>query len=657
MTILAKLTSFAVFVVLVIICQVGISYYWSYKIDQAALLKDKVLSVTVEAQKMRVAEKAYLQYFDEKLVEDRRKAATIIGSLLEQLASDDSVIEAKRKGMKTVLVEAGDAFSALVASHGESVKIRRDVQVAVEGTLERVNKLSKQLSRKENELQMEGGNLTSEENGVAASAEKASQVVLQFQNGYMQFLTDGNEASLAPCERLLEVEWGAIQNSLKRFAAVTKDKSLIDQEVDISKAVGQLKTIPKLTKSAFAKERKNIQTLDEKGLEIMRLGGEMSAAVDQNNLSTRKVTFAVAAIVSLGAILISVVFGYTMVRSIIGPVNRTVMVVKQVAAGDMTQRIDMTGRDELGQLAQSMNEMAENLRGIMKELSEKSMTLSAASEELSVNSTQMAQSAEAMSGQSRAVTSAGQDLSANMATMTSSAKHVSTSASDVAQAIEQMNASVAEVARNCAKETEIARHAHNQAGEARAIMGKLNDSAMEIGKVVGVISGIAEQTNLLALNATIEAASAGEAGKGFAVVANEVKELARQSAQATKQISRQIEEMQGNTQVAVKAIGEIAGVVDHINQISGTIAAAVEEQSATTHEIAKTVSGVSAATNDMAKSIQDSARGADEVSCNIQGVNTASQQVAEGAAQNNRSAIDLAHIAARLQAIVTKFKT
>ncbi len=657
MTIFAKLTGFAVFVVVVICGQVGISYYWSHKIDQAAQLKDRVVALTAEAQKMRVAEKAYLQYFDMKLVEERKKASSSIALILSQMAGGEAAIETKRKELAAMVVEADGAFASLVASHDESVKIRRDVQIAVEGTLGLIGKLSKQLGKKENELQMEGENLTSDEVGVASCSEKVGQIVLRFQNGYMQFLTDGNEASLVPCEQLLNVEWEAVQNNLKRFAGVTRDKSLIDQEAAISKAVAQLKAIPKQTKTTFMKERNIIRTLDEKGFEIMRLGGEISAAVDQSNQATRKVTFAVAAVVSLAAILIAVVFGYTMVRSIVGPVDRTVAVVKQIASGDMTQRIDITGRDELGQLAHSMNEMSENLQGIVKELAEKSMTLSAASEELSTNSSQMAQSAEAMSGQSRAVTSAGQDLSSNMATMTSAAKHVSTSASDVAQAIEQMNASVAEVAQNCAKETEIAHHASNQAGEARAIMGKLNDSAMEIGKVVGVISGIADQTNLLALNATIEAASAGEAGKGFAVVANEVKELARQSAQATKQISRQIEVMQENTQVAVKAIGEIAGVVDQIHQISNTIAAAVEEQSATTHEIAKTVSGVSVATTDMAKSIQNSARGADEVSQNIQGVNMASQQVAEGAAQNNRSAIDLAHIAARLQAIVTKFKT
>src|SRR5207248_3908370 len=123
-----------------------------------------------------------------------------------------------------------------------------------------------------------------------------------------------------------------------------------------------------------------------------------------------------------------------------------------------------------------------------------------------------------------------------------------------------------------------------------ATVAKLGESSTEIGQVIKVITSIAQQTNLLALNATIEAARAGEAGKGFAVVANEVKELAKETAKATEDISRKIEAIQNDTEGAVAAIGQIGVVIGQINDIQNTVASAVEEQSVTTNEITRNLS-------------------------------------------------------------------
>jgi methyl-accepting chemotaxis protein len=158
--------------------------------------------------------------------------------------------------------------------------------------------------------------------------------------------------------------------------------------------------------------------------------------------------------------------------------------------------------------------------------------------------------------------------------------------------------------------------------------------------VIKVITSIAQQTNLLALNATIEAARAGEAGKGFAVVANEVKELAKQTAAATEDISQKIEAIQADTKGAVTSISQIGKVIAQINDISNTIASAVEEQSATTNEIARNAT--------------EAAKGSSEISKNITQVSEAAKSTTEGANNTLTAATELAKLAGDLKGIVAK---
>jgi methyl-accepting chemotaxis protein len=314
-------------------------------------------------------------------------------------------------------------------------------------------------------------------------------------------------------------------------------------------------------------------------------------------------------------------------RDIQHPLNNAVVVLNDVAAGNLTARLDHDTDDEVGKMAVALNTALDALSNTISRVGTNAQGLAAAAEELSALSVQMGANAEETSVQAGVVSNAAATVSRNVQT--------------VAAGTEEMSASIKEIAKNATQAAQVATTAVQTADHANATVAKLGASSAEIGNVIKVITSIAEQTNLLALNATIEAARAGEAGKGFAVVANEVKELAKETAKATDDIARKVEAIQVDTKGAVAAIGEIASVIREVNNISGTIASAVEEQAATT--------------NEMGRSVSDAAQSAGEIAQNISGVATAAHSTSDGVQTSKTAAADLARMAAELQQLVSQF--
>jgi methyl-accepting chemotaxis protein len=279
-------------------------------------------------------------------------------------------------------------------------------------------------------------------------------------------------------------------------------------------------------------------------------------------------------------------------------------------------------------IAETMNGVLEMLASPLQTVAQNSQTLASSAEELSAVSQQMAGNAEETAMQANVVSAASDEVSQNVGTVASGA--------------EQMQASIREIAKNANEAARVAKNAVSVASQTNVTISKLGESSTEIGNVIKVITSIAQQTNLLALNATIEAARAGEAGKGFAVVANEVKELAKQTAKATEEIGQKIEAIQGDTKGAVKAIAEISGIINQINDISNSIASAVEEQTVTTNEISRSVAEAAKGTGDIAK--------------NILGVAVAAKNTTQGASDTQKAAQELSRMAASLQTAVSRFQ-
>ncbi len=263
---------------------------------------------------------------------------------------------------------------------------------------------------------------------------------------------------------------------------------------------------------------------------------------------------------------------------------------------------------------------------LIESLEQTASQLSAAAEELSAVATQMTKNAGETSEKSM--------------TAAANAEEVSKGVQTVATNTEEMAASIKEISKSSSDAAGISKDAMKKAAETNATITQLGEASQEIGNVIKVISSIAQQTNLLALNATIEAARAGDAGKGFAVVANEVKELAKQTAKATEEITTKIGAIQETSKGAVGAIGGISKVIEQINGISMTIAAAVEEQTATTNEVTRVV--------------QESNTAVEGIATIVKSVAGAAQESATGASQTLEAAKNLSQLALRLKELVTK---
>tara|TARA_R110002111_G_scaffold262289_1_gene337809 strand:+ start:93251 stop:95806 length:2556 start_codon:yes stop_codon:yes gene_type:complete len=282
--------------------------------------------------------------------------------------------------------------------------------------------------------------------------------------------------------------------------------------------------------------------------------------------------------------------------------------------GPMVSWSVVTGQVQLA------NDFESEIQGIVSVVTSSATEMQASSKSLS-------DMADNTARQSQVVAAASEEATRNVETVSSAA--------------EELSASISEIARHVQDQSHMTSQAVKEADSTNATIKELGVASTEIGQVVKVITSIAQQTNLLALNATIEAARAGEAGKGFAVVANEVKELARQTARATEEISEKINAIQGSTGIAVTAIGSIGESIRKINEISTTIASAVEEQTA--------------ATNEISRNVAEAARGTAEVTNNISGVSQAATDSGTASGDMLAAAKGLTEESVKLDAAATSF--
>jgi len=367
----------------------------------------------------------------------------------------------------------------------------------------------------------------------------------------------------------------------------------------------------------------------------------------------------VLAISTLLALTTGIVIAILYSGRVVGALAPVSERLQAIARGDLNgARLDealLARPDELGELAAAAQTMAENLRRLLGEIATGVQTLASSATELSAISRQTATGTASMSERAHTVATAAEEASANTSSIAAGMEQSSSSLSSVASATEQMSATVGDISANTARANAISEQATAQARSITEQMRKLGEAAQEIGHVTETINNISAQTNLLALNATIEAARAGAAGKGFAVVANEIKELARQTAEATEDIKGKISGMQGSTGAAIADIGQIATVIRDVGGIVASIAAAIEQQAAVTRDVAGNIAQASAGVRDANERVAHTAQVSSSIAQDIAGVNASVSDIRHGGQQVEASAAELSRLAEVLGARVAQF--
>ncbi len=420
----------------------------------------------------------------------------------------------------------------------------------------------------------------------------------------------------------------------------------------------------------------------------------ISGVITKNNITLSSSSL-------LLTILTIIILLMSIKRIVSKPLYATNELLKDISEGngDLTKRLPIISNDELGDLANNFNRFIDKIHSIIisitqnveilnnrsislseiaKALAEntdfmntQSQVVSASAEEISSNTTTIAASAEQASVSVSTVAAATEQLSANINQVASASEQTSASVTStvndinkletniieagesvsglvgeingIVSAIEEMNATLAEIAKNTNQASEISNKATNEAKTATKVMTEMQTLSNNIGKVVKLINDIADQTNMLALNATIEAASAGEAGKGFAVVANEVKSLAKQTADATANIAQQIDEVQASVKNSSHSIHEISEIINNLNNINTVIASSIDEQNITTNEIALTSGRMATNANDVRSRIDKVVNYAKRITNNANEATKAVNEISKNSLESASAAHEIAN--------------
>lgn len=440
---------------------------------------------------------------------------------------------------------------------------------------------------------------------------------------------------------------------------------LLDQAIELARK-NDVKNYMKLHsqfKQAGDRVEGTLQELIDMNIELAK---QKEIEGNQVVSSSRNLTMFIICL----SILLSIGLGYFIARIIGRPLHNMVSVVEAVAKGDLSKRIDIEAKDEVGKLGREVNTMVGNLKDLISSVSQNAEQVAAASEELSVSAEQTSQ--------------ATNQISSTMLQVADGTEKQVRSMQETSRIVSEMSAGVEEVSASSQNVSAAAELSLDKAGEGKGsvqtavnqmnlinetvntlgtVIVELGERSKQIGHITDVITGISGQTNLLALNAAIEAARAGEHGSGFAVVADEVRKLAEQSSSSAQEIAALVTWIQSETSKAVSemekakkevregitAVETAGGSFEHIYQSVGDVAAQTERVTATIEQVAAGVQTIVRSVDSITEVTEMNAAGTQEVSA-------ATEEQLASMEEISHSAASLSYMAEELQNHVKKFK-
>lgn len=705
MKLATKLLSSCIFLVVIIglTGSAGLYFIKRFQVlsDSATPLVNTSTALWEKMNKARIA-LVELSNLDkvEQVVQHEKVLSDLQGGFEEDIKQLSAVVKAGGYGLDiqqiTTLEESffkssHEAVEALRETLEKKVEVQRSL-TAFEAQGEAVKKLIARISNRNganlNEiedrgrtLEQSGGSTVGDYSNLLSEmfaeyypmvqgANKLQEYIIQLQGLVKTYLAESDAEKLATVQNEFEKLAKTINNRIKRLRSRARSNENNSDIAKVTKEIEQLKDLAVLDTGIFAAHRQKIAAnvrLAHAQEDLKSVSAEFKTNLDEiDRIKTETQLTAQSAVtqsqrnigvVAAIGVVVGILFMLISIR-IIRPIRDVVAMLKDIAEGegDLTMRLKVNSKDEVGELAQWFNVFIDKLQGMIRDIAGGVNTLSSSSTGLSAISQQMSASAEQTSSKSNQVAAASEQMSANMNSVATTSEQASTNVQMVASAAEQMSTTLNEIAGNTEKGRLITDEAVKQAKSVSNRMGELGKAAIDVGKVTETINEISEQTNLLALNATIEAARAGEAGKGFAVVANEIKELARQTAGATQDIRLKIEGIQGSTESMVTEINQIEKVIVESDEIMANISTAMEEQSVSTKEVSNNVNQAAHGIQETNEKVAQSSTVSASITKDILEVNQAAQEMSKGSLNVNTSARELSELSENLNQMVAQFK-